>query len=155
MDISEVDSEIGVQYRLIMSWTDPRLTFWNLKAESYLNTVSNRDAEKVWYPKLQFYNTKEKEETKVRARFANNKEGRGLTDLRRCMHKCGISIQYDEKSLIYVTRHGNHTPSPIEAVHNNHLYSGMHADCKGASRYDVRIGGGGGHGKADVVREVA
>ena len=26
---------------------------------------------------------------------------------------------------------------------------------KGASRYDVRIRGGGGHGKADVVREVA
>ena len=25
----------------------------------------------------------------------------------------------------------------------------------GASRCDVRIGGGGGHGKADVVREVA
>ena len=25
----------------------------------------------------------------------------------------------------------------------------------GASRYDARIGGGGGHGKADVEREVA
>ena len=66
MDISEVDSEIGVQYNLMMSWTDSRLTFWNLKAESYLNTVSRQDAVKVWYPKLQFYNTKEKEETKVR-----------------------------------------------------------------------------------------
>ena len=65
MDISEVDSEIGVQHNLMMSWTDSRLTFWNLKAESYLNTVSSQDAVKIWYPKLQFYNTKEKEETKV------------------------------------------------------------------------------------------
>ena len=69
MDISEVDSEIGVQYELMMSWTDSRLTFWNLKEESYLNTVSSEDAVKVWYPKLQFYNTKEKEETKVRNHF--------------------------------------------------------------------------------------
>ena len=86
MDISEVGSEIGVQYKLIMSWTDPRLTFWNLKAESYLNTVSNQDALKVWYPKLQFYNTKEKEETKVRAHFRSritNMATHGLIDLRR------------------------------------------------------------------------
>ena len=69
MDISEVDSEIGVQHELMMSWTDSRLTFWNLKEESYLNTVSSEDAVKVWYPKLQFYNTKEKEETKVRNYF--------------------------------------------------------------------------------------
>ena len=35
-----------------------------------------------------------------------------------------LSLQYDEKSLMYVTRYGNHTASPIEHVHNNHLYSG-------------------------------
>ena len=69
MDISEVDSEIGVQYELMMSWKDCRLTFWNLKAESYLNTVSSKDAVKVWYPKLQFYNTKEKDETMVNRIF--------------------------------------------------------------------------------------
>ena len=33
-------------------------------------------------------------------------------------------MQYDEKSLMYVTRNGNHSVSPIEEVHNNHLYSG-------------------------------
>ena len=33
-------------------------------------------------------------------------------------------MQYDEKSFMYVTRHGNHSVSPIEEVHNNHLYSG-------------------------------
>ena len=72
MDISEVGSEIGVQYNLMMSWTDSRLTFWNLKAESYLNTVRREDAVKVWYPRLEFYNTKEKEETKVRFFFIHN-----------------------------------------------------------------------------------
>ena len=35
-----------------------------------------------------------------------------------------LPLQYDEKSLMYVTRYGNHTASPIEDVHNNHLYSG-------------------------------
>ena len=35
-----------------------------------------------------------------------------------------LIVQYDEKSLMYVSRYGNHTVSPIEEVHNNHLYSG-------------------------------
>jgi hypothetical protein len=51
---------------MLLDWKDSRVTFRNLKTESYLNTVGSKDAEKIWYPKVLFYNTENMEETKVK-----------------------------------------------------------------------------------------
>jgi hypothetical protein len=50
---------------MTMRWRDERLTFHNLKNETYLNTVGKEDGEKIWQPVVVFYNTKDWEETKV------------------------------------------------------------------------------------------
>ena len=65
LSLEEVTSTMKLQYKLKLSWHDPRVTFLNLKKDTYLNSLTNEDANKVWYPKITFYNTDEMEETEV------------------------------------------------------------------------------------------
>ena len=69
VELSEVDSTVAFQYDLTMRWRDPQATFKNLKRETFMNTVGSRDAAKIWYPRLQLYNTREKESTGVKIVF--------------------------------------------------------------------------------------
>ena len=65
LELVEVESAMSLQYRLTLSWKDSRVAFRNLKKDTFLNTVGNDDAAKIWYPQVVFYNTKDMEETKV------------------------------------------------------------------------------------------
>ena len=58
-------ASMTLQYTLILRWIDSRVTFRNLKAETFVNTIDTYDASKFWYPKLLLYNTVDKEDTKV------------------------------------------------------------------------------------------
>ena len=71
LDLIEVNTEMALQYRLTLRWRDSRLKFRHLKENTYLNTIGREDALKVWHPKVVFYNTKEKEKTKVMAILCN------------------------------------------------------------------------------------
>ena len=65
LDILE-DSEIfSVQFDLLIVWEDPRLTYRNLKEESFMNIVSTSEGESIWYPVLVFKNTRDKDESLV------------------------------------------------------------------------------------------
>ena len=61
----EVDAQMVLQYRITLKWKDSRVKFRNLKHDAFLNTVGTDDAAKIWYPKVVFYNTREKEKTEV------------------------------------------------------------------------------------------
>jgi hypothetical protein len=50
---------------MTMRWRDPRLVFYNLKNETYLNPIGIVDAAKIWQPVVVFYNTKDRDETTV------------------------------------------------------------------------------------------
>ena len=65
LNIAEVDSLMEIQFMLSMSWRDHRLMFRNLKASDHLNIVSHQEALDIWYPKIVFFNTKEKNVEKV------------------------------------------------------------------------------------------
>ena len=65
LGIDEVSSIIKLQYKLILTWRDPRLHFDNLKLHTNKNVVSPNEAERIWYPRLVFVNTIDKEQTKV------------------------------------------------------------------------------------------
>ena len=64
--LEEVESTMTLQYTLLLEWRDTRVTFRNLRQETFLNTMGKEDALKVWYPKVVFYNTEDMAETKVR-----------------------------------------------------------------------------------------
>ena len=66
LDIAEVDSLLELQFDLVLYWRDQRLKFRNLKNSSYLNSVSHKEAISIWYPKIEFFNTKEKDVAKVK-----------------------------------------------------------------------------------------
>ena len=66
LELVEVESAMSLQYRLTLKWKDSRVAFRNLKEDTFLNTVGNDDAAKIWYPQVVFYNTKDMEETKVK-----------------------------------------------------------------------------------------
>jgi hypothetical protein len=64
--IEEVKKSVSFQFKLRLRWKDPRLAFRNLKKNRKLNTVNMSEAQKVWSPVVVFYNTDDKEESKVR-----------------------------------------------------------------------------------------
>ena len=64
-----MDSLLELQFNLILYWRDQRLWFRNLKDSEYLNTVTHKEAESIWYPKVVFFNTKEKVVAKVRKTY--------------------------------------------------------------------------------------
>ncbi len=65
LELDEVESYMRLQYKLTLKWKDPRITFRNLKNETFLNTLGKEDAGKIWYPQLVKYNTESMEETQV------------------------------------------------------------------------------------------
>ena len=66
VEVEEVDSSFTVQFSMKMQWRETQLTFRNLKEETHLNTVTSEEAVTIWYPKILFYNTRNKESTLVK-----------------------------------------------------------------------------------------
>ena len=67
LSIAEVDSLLEIQFLIVLIWKDPRLLYRNLKEKSHLNTASEtREPRKnIWYPRVVFYNTKNRDESQV------------------------------------------------------------------------------------------
>ena len=65
LGIDEVSSLIKLQYKLSLTWRDPRLHFHNLKEHTHQNVISPNEAKRIWYPRLVLVNTVDKEQTKV------------------------------------------------------------------------------------------
>ena len=115
LDLSEVDAAMVLQYRMTLRWRDSRVKFRNLKKENFLNTVGREDAAKIWYPQLTFYNTKDMEETKVTNKYCSS-----------CKTFITLFLlQYNDKSVITIQRNGTATISPLKALQNDHIYSGV------------------------------
>ena len=62
---SEVESTVSLQYVLMLEWVDSRVMFKNLKKENYDNKLDSHEVSNIWYPRLLFFNTEDKEKTKV------------------------------------------------------------------------------------------
>ena len=63
-DINEVGQTFTAQFSLSISWLDFRLELFNMKEDMHMNTLTAGERESIWFPKLVFSNTKEKELTK-------------------------------------------------------------------------------------------
>ena len=58
LDISEVASEVDLQFRLALTWHDRRLTMINLRDN--LTLLSQHEVDRQWQPRLVFANTESK-----------------------------------------------------------------------------------------------
>ena len=71
LSISEVAELFSVKFKLVMTWTDPRLTFLNLKEDTTMNIVAPTEAANIWYPTVVFINTRKLDLSKVRSHLTN------------------------------------------------------------------------------------
>ena len=62
--IDEIESSVEFQFILQMKWYEGRMNFLNLR-ESGRNNLNNQEIKLLWIPKIVFYNTKKRLETKV------------------------------------------------------------------------------------------
>ena len=58
LDINEVEGIFKVSFQLHSTWFDDRLTYANLKKNSNLNTLTEKEKVDIWTPKIVFSNTK-------------------------------------------------------------------------------------------------
>ena len=61
--MDEINSAYEAQFTLVMSWYDKRLIFNNLSNITAKNSLSKKEREELWVPKVVFENTKEKIQT--------------------------------------------------------------------------------------------
>ena len=95
VDISEVDNFISLQLRLKLSWTDPRLTMFNLNDAADMNTLTMEARQKIWIPQVIFHNTQHKEES-----------------------------LNDEKAIVTIDRQGPFIVPPKSLIHNAYVFEG-------------------------------
>ena len=75
LKIDEIDSLFSCQIILHLTWFDQRLLYNNLKLDSNYNTMSEKEMESIWTPKVVFTNTEKrdglKKDDKAHATVAN------------------------------------------------------------------------------------
>ena len=63
--VSEVSEILTEKFTLTMTWQDPRVSFSNLKNDSYLNIVAPREFLRLWSPVVVFQNTQNMDQSLV------------------------------------------------------------------------------------------
>ena len=65
LSVLEGSELFSVAFILTIVWQDTRLTYQNLKKDSFLNVVSISEGELIWYPVVIFHNTRHKDQSLV------------------------------------------------------------------------------------------
>ena len=65
MGIAESENTIDLQFEIILEWKDQRMTYYNLKAESFLNALTEDEMKTIWLPVVIYANTDQKETTRL------------------------------------------------------------------------------------------
>jgi len=106
-DIQELGMTLNVQFRLTLSWLDPRLTFYNLKGDRRANALTAKEKEAIWTPRIVFNNTDDEVESVLdaKAEVSVAKRGRG---------KVSSLDDVDERSLF----DGGENPLVYSRHHN-------------------------------------
>lgn len=68
LDINQVGSTMQLQFQMVLTWTDSRLEFRNVKPGLNSNVISEDQRGQLWLPTVAFPNTKEK----LKATFNDN-----------------------------------------------------------------------------------
>ena len=110
VNIDEVASIFQVQFTLHLSWYDSRLTFDNLKNNTWLNTLSPREKDSIWFPELFFLNTEHRP-----------------------------SVMTDNRTAIMVKKLGNFELSAKTELENTHVYSGRENPLLVSRFYNIKF----------------
>jgi hypothetical protein len=95
LKIDELASQFTVQFVLMFSWFDSRLSALNLKGQQHLNSLKPAEKELIWIPEMVFQNTRSRPETVL-----------------------------DSKTDIRLLRRGNATSSGSQEIENVQYFAG-------------------------------
>ena len=59
------ENTIDLQFEIILNWKDYRISYSNLKNESFLNALTKENIESIWLPLVVYENTNQKETTRL------------------------------------------------------------------------------------------
>ena len=62
-DIQEVAQYLKLKFRLSLNWRDARVTFYNIKKDDVLNSLSLKEQLMLWTPTIVFWNTEQQLKT--------------------------------------------------------------------------------------------
>ena len=65
MGIDEDENTIDLQFEIILDWRDYRISYSNLKNETFLNSLTKEEIQSIWLPLVIYDNTNQKESTKL------------------------------------------------------------------------------------------
>ena len=65
MGIDEDKNTIDLKFEIMLEWLDYRLSFNNLKEQTYLNALTEDDKKSIWLPIVVFDNTDQGETTRL------------------------------------------------------------------------------------------
>ena len=97
--IQEEENKIDLQFEIILEWYENRFTFNNLKTETAMNVIKAERQKYIWLPLVIFYNTDQKETTRLGSNFEWSTE-------------------------VNVVRKGNFTRSGLDSVDEVELFRG-------------------------------
>ena len=58
-DIQEVAQYLELKFKISLQWKDARVTFYNIKPDENLNSLTLEEQLALWTPTIVFWNTKE------------------------------------------------------------------------------------------------
>ena len=64
-EVKEDENSIKLKLEITLEWIDDRLTFHNLKNDSFLNTLSEEELKSIWLPLVIYDNMDRKETTRL------------------------------------------------------------------------------------------
>ena len=76
LGIYEVEEIFKVQFKMSITWRDPRLNYQNLKEDSFINIVSHEEENSIWFPQVVSLNTEHLEKSIVSRKYLGYEDGK-------------------------------------------------------------------------------
>ena len=98
VEIEEVDHSIHLQFQISLSWKENRVKYHNLKKQTSLNALTDKDIEAIWLPLILYDNTDQKEVTRL-GEYGNGEWATDVTVTREGYFTRSSNVQVDEAEI--------------------------------------------------------
>ena len=98
VSMEEVQHKIDLQFEITLEWKEIRATYHNLKEETSLNALTDKEIESLWLPYVIYDNTDMKE---------------------------AVELKREVKTTVVVTRMGNFTRTSLDVTDETEVFKGI------------------------------
>ena len=93
VEIEETDHSIHLQFQITLMWKENRVTYQNLKHQTFLNALTQEEIGTIWLPLIVYDNTNQKEVTRL-GEYGNGEWATDMTVTRE-----GNFVRSDDKEV--------------------------------------------------------